>query len=354
MTVARRLVVDPSVSGWYHCINRCVRRAYLCGGRFEHRAIWIRSHLIELSTIFAVDIASYAVMSNHLHLVLNVSPVRAERWSSEEIARRWLRLFRNRRTMTADSGHAEAYRLSADRDQIQILRTRLSDLSWFMRCLSEPIARRANREDACTGRFWEGRFKCRCLLDEGALVACCVYTDLNPIRAGLARTPESSNYTSVQDRIHVRQLYEKVKGLRQRAPRRAAQLLVRQTARIPRHPQDGIWLAPMTEQPYDESDAATVGLELDAYLSLVDGTGRNVRSGRPGAIPHKLQPILDRLAIDANRWSRVMIDQDSRFGTAVGKQPHIVREAARRGRRWIIRGCDVFAAAAPIDPPASR
>ncbi len=44
------------------------------------------------------------------------------------------------------------------------------------------------------------RFKSVALVDEAALLACIVYVDLNPIRAGIAATPEESAYTSGRDR----------------------------------------------------------------------------------------------------------------------------------------------------------
>ena len=130
------------------------------------------------------------VMSNHLHLVLRTRPDWVESWSDGEVAVRWLRLFSksraadDKKTRPSDS---EIKALTGNDQRMAELRLRLSSVSWFMRSLNEHVARLANREDGCKGRFWEGRFKCQALLDEAAVLACMAYVDLNPIRAGLAR-----------------------------------------------------------------------------------------------------------------------------------------------------------------------
>ena len=241
MATARRLLVDPTSSGVFHCVSRCVRRAYLCGwdaptGRdFEHRREWIRERLRGLAAVFGVEVYSYAVMTNHFHVVLRTDPERIAGLSDEEVARRWLVLFPGpggKRGQPPEDLAIEA--LCLDAQKLVLCRGRLADVSWFMRCLNEPIARRANREDECTGRFWEGRFKCQRLDDEGAILACMAYVDLNPVRAAMAPTPESSDFTSAQDRaaasqarVNSRRLpasrpRPKNPGSRTRAPRPAA------------------------------------------------------------------------------------------------------------------------------------
>jgi hypothetical protein len=143
-------------------------------------------------------------MSNHLHLVLRNRPNIAEQWSADEIALRWCRIFPPRHDATGENVEPNEHdraMLTANSERLAELRERLANLSWFMRCLCEKIARTANHEDGSSGRFWAGRFKSVALLDEAAILACSVYVDLNPIRAGLATTPEGSVYTSGRDRI---------------------------------------------------------------------------------------------------------------------------------------------------------
>jgi hypothetical protein len=125
-------------------------------------------------------------------------------WSDEEVARRWLRLFPVRREKDGSPAEPGESEIAATVNRSAVLaerRRRLSDISWWMRCTTEHIARRANREDRCTGHFWEGRYKCQLLLDEASLLACAAYVDLNPVRAAMAETPEESTFTGVKDRI---------------------------------------------------------------------------------------------------------------------------------------------------------
>ena len=151
-----------------------------------------------------MDVLGFSVMSNHLHAILRNRPDVVKTWSDEVVARRWWNLFPSRRNKDgspAEPAETDLKSLTADAKVLAELRARLSSVSWFMRSTSEVIARIANAEEACTGRFWEGRFKATVLTDESAITACMVYVDLNPVRAGLAATPEQSDFTSGQARI---------------------------------------------------------------------------------------------------------------------------------------------------------
>ena len=209
MTYARSQLVDESTPGFYHCVSRCVRRSFLCGEdhytgqNFDHRKQWIEDRLYLLAECFSVSLYAYAVMSNHLHVVLRVDPVTASGWSDEEVVRRWVKAFPGTRSGEDLERWSEArvMALLANPDMVSDIRGRLGSLSWFMRALNEPIARMANREDHCAGRFWEGRFKSQALLDEQALLSCMAYVDLNPVRAKICDELEESQHTSIAQRI---------------------------------------------------------------------------------------------------------------------------------------------------------
>ena len=193
------------------CISRCVRRAFLCGmdkysgNNFDHRKQWILDRVKHLSAAFAIDVCAYAIMSNHFHLVLHIDDERSQKWTVEEVIARWTQVYKGPdlvcRYITGEElskGELDGlYKL------VEVWRARLSDLSWFMRCLNELIARLANAEENCTGRFWEGRFRSQALLDEAAVVSCMAYVDLNPVRAGLCETLEDSEFTSIQHRLQL-------------------------------------------------------------------------------------------------------------------------------------------------------
>lgn len=312
MTSPRSQLVDPSAPGYYHCVSRCVRRAFLCGldslsGRdFEHRKAWVEARLLELAECFAVGIYAYAVMSNHLHVVVHVDPAVVANWSEEEVAQRWLRLFpvRERGEVDTEACRLRAQVLAGDPVRIAELRQRLSSLSWFMRCLSEPIARRANREDGCTGRFWEGRFKCQALLDDAAVLACMAYVDLNPIRAGLASSLEASGHTSIKTR------------------------LIRLQADI----------ADVELEPVAGPASSGLPLSLGEYLELADWTGRIVRSDKRGAIDAAAPPILRRLRLRETEWSYQVKGIESHYWRAVGAVEALMAKAKALGQCWLKGG----------------
>jgi len=162
MAVARSTVVREGEAGVYHCISRCVRRAFLCGvdsytgKNYDHRKAWVGERLKLLTEVFGVEVYAYAALSNHLHLVLRVDPELAECWDNEEVVQRWNRLFPKERDVDGhpvDLSEEVLSRWSQDESKVKLWRERLGNLSWFMRCLNESIARRANREDECSGRF---------------------------------------------------------------------------------------------------------------------------------------------------------------------------------------------------------
>ncbi len=360
MTRARSSLISLSATPWYHVMSRCVRRAFLCGDdrhsgeNYDHRRGWIAERVKQLAGVFAIDVAAYAVMSNHYHLVLRVDAGRADAWSREEVLRRWTQLFDGpalvqqllaARERDEDPGFSAAMMSRVD-EWAQTYRARLMDVSWFMRVLNESIARRANAEDKVTGRFWEGRFKSQALLDEQAILTAMTYVDLNPIRAAMAQTPEDSEHTSVAERIadlrgnsgpgkDARAKQEEKRKAVSAPPGRANPkvsplLLLRHETHLAR-------LAHQPLMPFDAAGQtrATVPFSLEDYLDLVETVGRCQHPDKRGQIPERTPRLLQRLQLDPEQFIECSANLLVRFGTAVGAAERLTAHCAARQVKYL-------------------
>jgi REP element-mobilizing transposase RayT len=298
MPQPRKSQISLSDTPYYHCVSRCVRRSFLCGidnysgQSYEHRRGWVEQRLLFLASVFSIDICAYAVMSNHVHLVLHVDMKQVQAWADVDVVARWHRLHKGtlltQKFVRGDQLN-QSELLSLD-ETIAEYRRRLYDISWLMRDLNEYIAREANKEDECTGRFWEGRFKSQALLDEAALLGCMAYVDLNPIRAKIADTPEHSAHTSIQQRLISKNqttttnvLMPFVGNFRQDMPK-------------------------------------GIAYSLKDYCKLVDATGRIIRDAKVGHIDQQTQPILQRLGLSDEQWLTLTTEFEKHFCYAAGAE----------------------------------
>lgn len=298
MATARNKQISLQDTPYYHCISRCVRRAFLCGEdkvtgqSFEHRRAWVEDKLLALAEVFAIDVCAYAVMSNHVHIVFHIHSEQAEHWSMLEVIERWHQLFKGTLLTRkfARGDNLPDYLLTVVKETAEVYRQRLADISWFMRILNEDIARKANLEDNCTGRFWEGRFKSQALLDEAAVIACMAYVDLNPIRAKVATLPENSDHTSIKKRMNMA-----IKGLQPKA------------------------LMPFIGNPRNNMPHG-LPFEVTDYIELIDSTGRIIRDDKPGYMPTQTPAILLRLNICPENWLKLATEFRHIFHGAVGNE----------------------------------
>ncbi len=294
--------VSLEATTYYHCISRCVRRAFLCGqdpltGKsFDHRKQWLVDRMKQLAAIFAIDICAYGLLSNHFHVILHIDRVRALGWTDEEVAARYAKLFPH--TVQACRTLPE----SAWVKTVACWRRRLWDLSWYMRCLNEAIARRANREDQCSGRFWEGRFRSQALLDAGALLTCMTYVDLNPIRAGLATTLEDSEFTSIRERLLTAARTDGVQP----------------TGLVPFADEAGHGGEPLP-------------LPFTDYVEVLRWTAASLTKPQDDPAPTGLTTALARLELESARFVASVRQYARGFFTMVGHVHRIEMESRRRG-----------------------
>lgn len=296
MTIARKHQLCVDATPYYHCVSRCVRRSFLCGKDpvtqqcYEHRRDWIKRKMLALSQVYCIDICAYAIMANHYHLVVHINCSKALNLSHQEVVERWKQDHKLPSLITRwlDGQLTNNVEVEACMTIIESWRERLWNLSWFMKELNFDIACQANKEDECKGHFWESRFKSQALLDEQALAATMAYVDLNPLRAGIAKTPEASDYTSIQARI------EALNNQQETAP----------------------YLHPFIGNSADiQLDG--IPFRLIEYIELVDWTARQFREGK-AQLSRSIPPILERLNINKRKWLNACTELERRRATSIG------------------------------------
>ncbi len=276
MTTPRSQQVHPDITPYYHCTSRCVRRSYLCGKdsvtgqSYEHRRDWVEQRICKLASIYCIDVCAYAVMSNHYHVVIGINKNKALELSNQEVVDRWgveheIPYIIQQFIVGGLSCQAE---YDACASVIEEWRNRLYSLSWFMKELNYLIALQSNKEDSCTGRFWEGRFKSQAVDGPEALLTTMAYVDLNPVRAQMAETPEQSAHTSIKARIDALRLSQ------------------------PSHEH----LVDFVGENSDENQCG-IPFRLIDYFNLVDWVGRQLRAGKSGVIDKNKPQILDRISL---------------------------------------------------------
>jgi len=335
MTMPRSSIVSLDETPWYHCVSRCVRRAFLCGkdkltGKdFSHRRGWIAERIKKLSEVFCIHVAGYAVMSNHYHVILYVDRDMALSLDDREVIERWTRLFQGTDVMRKFMDGEEL--IDGERDvllrSVEEIRGRLYSLSWYMRTLNEYVARLANKEDGARGRFWEGRYKSQALLDEKALLAALAYVDLNPVRAGIAKYPEESEFTSVYERI------EAMNG--KKACDERLMPFKGNVSDVSKEYGPSEWRHSKVAKAGSCCHLTEIPYEFHEYLELVDWTARHIRKEGLSHVDVGAPTILKRLGIEPKGFLELSSSFLKEFGHAVGDSMRLRKRSAFVGVRFV-------------------
>jgi hypothetical protein len=367
---ARSEVFAPDEVAVVHVMNRTVRGCFLLGNdrvtgkNYDHRKEWIEAELERLAGHFGIDLIGYSILSNHFHSLLRSRPDIVETWNDFEVAKRWLQLCpkgRKRKTAHVEPSEKQLSKILSDAERVKQIRSRLSDISWWMRLLSQKIGRMANHEDNEVGKFWQARYRAVRLLDETAVLACAAYIDLNLIRAAMAETVEESDFTSAQQRAL--QLRDEYGGMMASSEFRGEEVastsehpLLRSTSRSRDRPLvkklktiasalcpvqldgEGSGTGPCVHHGGRRaSDKGFLPLTAAKYLELLDWTARELRSDKRGVTPEEAAPIFERLGIDGPTWCELTRNFDQMFSIVAGMPPQIdAARSRKRGQRYYL------------------
>ena len=318
MRGVRSDIYNPHEVAVVHVMAKAVRSMYLFGDDpltmqcYDYRREWLEDQLYSQAKYFGIDLIAYAIMSNHFHLILCSRPDLVQQWDDTEVANRWLHLCPKRRGKDGKPLEPTEKQLDKIRNnpkELKEIRTRLSDISWWMRLACQKIAQRANREKRETGRFFNGRFKSTRLLDNESILACMAYVDLNPIRAGVCQTIETSSHTSIVKRIQAMNELNKAWAERNDKHLRPVELKESGTIDTPLS----------TKTSARCSNKGILSMSAFDYIQLVELSARLPKLGKEGATPEGLPPLLTRIGFDLELWHLWTQEFGRLFSEAAGR-----------------------------------
>ena len=206
--IAHEAQFTPGEIATVHVVNRAVRRVFfmgldkLSGINYDYRKVWLERRIEQLAAYFSIDLLAFSILDNHVHLILRQRPDLVGSWDDTEVSRRWLMLCPKKRLPDGSPrcpSEAELNSIRDDETKLNEIRSRLSDISWWMRLMCQTIAQRINLEDQATGKVWENRYRAVRLLDEAALLACTAYVESGQSREGRVARAERLHFGAAKD-----------------------------------------------------------------------------------------------------------------------------------------------------------
>jgi REP element-mobilizing transposase RayT len=335
VTVARSQIVDAKSARYYHCISKTVRGADLMGDSFQHRKQWVEDRLEHLSQQYAISVASFAIMDDHVKLLLRLEPEMAKSWSGKQVLSRWLNLYPPAHVDVSKKAQVDSWinENVGSKKLVADLRRRLQELGWFMKSLKEPISRMANAEDQCRGVFWAGRYKSIAIVDVEARLATCCYIDLNPLAAGKAATAETSLHTSYRQRFENVKRNGSIKSLKAMA--RGEESSTRGSKDV----EQNHWLVPIedcSQKHKSKREGVIESISLGCYMLLLEYLAKLFRTGKARIHPCICE-AMEELGISAEEFGdRVvkMLESDELRGNCfAANQKNLDRVKKNRNQR---------------------